>query len=136
MCLVVSSNRLRPKVAKEDLVCYKILEVFGDVDLRTPFRYASVHLGEQMVSELDENPIVKEVRYGIHTLCDKEEAIELLKTYRDTFKHRFLLVRCVIPKGARFYKGKYLSTYFRVAGGELGSYCSDRIVYDNQVIDA
>lgn len=135
MCLVVSSDRLRPKVAKEDLVCYKILEVFGDVYLRTPFRCASVHLGEQMVSALDENPIVKEVRYGLHTLCDKEEAVELLKTYRDVFKCQFVLVRCVIPKGARFYKGKYLSNNFRVAGGELGSYCSDRIVYDNQVID-
>lgn len=135
MCLVVSSDRLRPKVAKEDLVCYKILEVFNDDDLRSPFRYIRVHLGEQMESELDEKPNGSEVRYGLHTLCDKEEAVELLKTYRDVFKCQFVLVRCVIPKGARFYKGKYLSTYFRVAGGELGSYCSDRIVYDNQVID-
>ena len=136
MCLVVSSDRLRPKVAKEDLVCYKILEAHDFGRLFTPCRYASVHLGEQIDSELDEKPLGQEVRYGLHTLCDKEEAVELLKTYRDVFKHQFVLVRCVIPKGAKYYKGKYLSSYFNVMGGELASYCSDKIVYDNKVIDA
>lgn len=136
MCLVVSSDRLRPKVAKEDLVCYKILEVFSDGDLRSPFRYIRVHLGEQMESELDEKPNGSEVRYGLHTLCDKEEAVGLLKTYRDVFMCQFVLVRCVIPKGAKYYKGKYLSSYFNVMGGELKSACSDKLVYDNQVIDA
>jgi hypothetical protein len=144
-------------VAKKDIVCYKVLRLtnpFWNVSRFETF-YTCDPIPEKIISgELD---FIAEgnVKYNISEcdlidwiFCGKYEIdkgqIHTCKTLRgvkmsfgldtdDMMKNGNVAVfKCIIPKGTKFYKGKFKTLNCLTIG--VKSYCSDKIRFVEQVI--
>lgn len=108
MCLIVKGDGT-PNIANRDIVCYKAVWQFSD-RLCTYYRDVPIKLGKQYRSKLVYD--YGEVEIGLHSLSSKEEA-------RRLFNHA-IVVKCIIPKGSRYYVGTF---------GSSRSYASNKIKY-------
>ena len=100
----------RIRRAKEDIVCYKILEQdLNDICMFHPtlcnqgfvyrlgeISYSGVLLRKKFTCC---RLVIKE---GLHSLCYKQDVEELASVFR--FPHT-VVAKCVIPKGTRYIKG-------------------------------
>jgi len=126
MCLQVKEGTL-PKIAKKDIVCYKHL-ITTSYGYFTTYMHEKVELGNTYSSKLD--PIVyNEINMGLHSFSSLKSTIldakDELKPY---FSHTYIIVKCVIPKGATYYKGTFQTREC------VNSYVSDQITYTNQIL--
>jgi len=136
MCLNIISA---PKVAEEDISCYKILE---ECKLE----------GYPYKSPFQENPIKSEIVYGfspyvgegdrtikidsygyriisegyIHTYQSKIVAKEIVNYYQSLFGKYFHLFECKIPTGTEYYDG--------FDSNLLSGYASERIVFVKKLL--
>jgi len=105
------------KIAKKDIVCYKILKTYRyeNVDiLVSPYREALYYLETIMESKLfccmaNEGQLVTE---GLHTYIryqDAKEDVDRLHTLK------WIIVKCIIPKEAKYYTGKFNATSCRAS---------------------
>lgn len=101
MCLELLSKKL---VAKEDIVCYKILIKRGN-ELYTPYQEVKIKPGIfKATGTLSEDCRTrrKTVREGvIHTFAKYDQALDR-KDRKST-----LIYKCVIPKGTNYYIGLF-----------------------------
>lgn len=153
MCLLISNKKVR--VAKDDIVCYKIVKKKGDRFV-TPFRETEISYNiiagtENFKAKVDKIrrdlygvPKIPHVylNYGrsrqknykvedgfIHTYKNLPDAIRLMKydyiAYAMEDDEELRLFKCIIPKGCKYYAGK--------TWGEDESYASKEIKFVEEI---
>jgi hypothetical protein len=128
--------RKNPKIAKKDIVCYKVLLHLGEGAYITPYAERRLTLAEKR-GQVDfvangNKSIAKNLigldrwyyRYKvnkgyIHTFKNRKDAVEEMIDWRTTCKKTPYVFKCIIPKGTEYYKGTF--------GDVSKSYCSDKI---------
>lgn len=128
MCLIIRKNA-KVKTAEKDIVCYKVVEKGAKSGYATPFFNMPISIGEEY------GDVSLEKKDNIHGIV-VEEGYHSLKTFEDAADytamlmllhqfHHFTIVKCVIPKGAKYYDGRTTIKF-----GELhNGYASDKIRY-------
>ena len=120
MCLYLTNIR-KTRIAKEDIICYKILikerkrwisRIFHKPTYRAPFYINHTYrlkelndLGRSLtvdISTINAYPAV--VYEGYHSFVDIQDAKRILKDWYETPGGQ-TIVQCVIPKGAEYAKG-------------------------------
>lgn len=122
MCLYTS--HVKPKVAKEDIICYKIMyykprNVHKAISIYQGFRYK---LGTLYKSELIYH-IYKTVHEGFHSYKNLKDAINkrlLISRYLKEIK----IFKCIIPKGSTYYVGIYSGVH---------SFASNKIIITEEI---
>jgi hypothetical protein len=120
MCLsnLTTSN---PIVAEEDIVVYKLL--YRDPELRytTPYQNFPVKMGERYISKIDKLTVVGGEIIG-KALYSFAEIKGCKNDSRDfhLISSSMVIARCIIPKGAEYYQGKFF---------EKTSFASNRLLY-------
>lgn len=159
MCLFIKNKNLKPKVARKDIVCYKIVKTNSLYRLRddergkyrfiTPFQGAYVELGmtvEAKGGNAQPNPIywwtprrIKDKGYNkfvnkglIHSFKTLEGAKKsfTFPDYAFTLtEDRCYIVKCIIPKGTKYYEGIFEDTM-------LSCYASEKLTYGTRAYRA
>ena len=129
MCLY--TNKEKPEVAEEDITVYKyvkkVREASGKVRLMSPYTEKIEYTEDTLIKDPLFRPTADltddgrgefryEVSYGLHSFGSKEDAVDRAKISRYLDAEN-CVVECVIPKGARYWKGGELINY----------YCSDEL---------
>lgn len=128
MCLIIRKNA-KVKTAKKDIVCYKVVEKRVKSGYVTPFFNMPISIGE----EYGDASLKKKITYFSIVV---EEGYHSLKTFEDAMDYTamlmlahqfcsFAIVKCVIPKGAKYYDGMTENTI----GKRKNGYASDKIRY-------
>lgn len=145
MCLIIESNQ-RVKIAKKDIICYKVVLEESSEILVSPYQQRMVHIGEKMFSgmsfrtTIQKRKLVKMVEQGFHSFVHLKDA----KVEREDFifagGYDVHIYKCVIPEGAKYYKGIFLSlpTFHRASSPEIiaieaESYASTQIIYKERI---
>ena len=133
MCLITDWNE--PHIAEKDIVCYKwYVKTIYDFDYKSPYQNSSIPtFGIVARSELDSPKeykppyVCEKARYkvfkGFHSFVKFEDACKSIHEFF-TSQLDYLIAICVIPKGAKYYKGYY---------SDKESYCSDSIIIKTSV---
>ena len=154
MCLAVNKTQ-RVKVAKEDIICYKVVRRYKKVDhneYETPYRDQPIELG----GFYDESDNLMDIEYACGALDDWDG--DTYKSVRGNAFHSFanlkdakweardwgyykekgvedmIVVECIIPKGARYYKGINAIYNAEIAGYPDG-YASNKIIYTSTIYE-
>ena len=104
MCLTNLTTK-QPKTAKEDIICYKLLiETFEGL-LRAYFREFFYTIGKLYTLPhftYSTNPFweAPQVGQGFHSYSIPDYPINRSKRYKS-----FIAVKCIIPKGTKYWKG-------------------------------
>lgn len=108
MCLTnVTTKR---KTATEDIPCFKVLTEYSNGKFCTPYKIIPIVLGRSYTSKLS-RPNHQAVEVGIHAFLTLEHA-ECMASYTPT---RRKIVKCIIPKGAKYYIGEYYEGFKNTA---------------------
>lgn len=108
MCLS-NVQRRRPKTATEDIPCFKILRK-DRKGFVTPYYYQRIKLGHSYTSVLESPDYCDDVEKGIHAFLTLEQAQLVAKTIPTD-----VIVKCIIPKGAKYYIGEYYRQFKNTA---------------------
>jgi hypothetical protein len=112
MCLENVTYK-RAKIVTEDIPCYKILVKMmyprSKPRYMTPYMLCPVVLGYSYESHLDSPDSNGDVSMGLHAFLTLEQARSI------TFHRPHVIVKCIVPKGARYYIGVYKSVYGKTA---------------------
>ena len=125
MCLKLI-NGIEPQVATEDIVVYKFVESYPNSEKYqgkyfTPYRYCEVEIGNTYKSELLlAGEIIPVISFGLHSFGDYENCRKIASYYPSDNYHEHI-VKCVIPKGSKYYMGEFETT--------PNCYASDCITY-------
>jgi hypothetical protein len=130
MCLVITKFN-KPKIAQEDIKCYKILfkSSVRQGLFYAPYQLFNYELGVTYFTNIsvsyncntfglsffryifykffNDFLDVKGVNQGFHSFVNLKNAIE--ERNSDVDYKRLVIGECIIPKGAKYYKGTYLS---------------------------
>lgn len=110
MCLTLGIwpfNRIR--TAKKDIVCYKFLRRKGE-QLITPYQYTFVEIGETYDSKLRKD-FQGDIEEGLHSFKRLKAVDSFVEdNYYKTLYSSIVIVKCIIPKGSTYYKGRYASS--------------------------
>jgi hypothetical protein len=137
MCLYLT-EKSGIKVAKEDIICYKVMEKWGEI-LTSPYQNMRYKCGTMRVSE---TPITVKhifaigpcVEEGFHSVSNEQEAERLksgLQTYAtllNLINYKYVVVKCLIPAGTSYAVG-----VFNDFGEHFNSICSERIIVLEEV---
>jgi len=95
-----------PKIAKKDIVCYKVFRLFSEGRIESPYQNVDYELKKKKKSNLVcyMNPVTQSVNIGIHSFIHLDDAID---ESNDWSTHGMVVVKCVIPKGAKYYTGVF-----------------------------
>lgn len=105
MCLVVSKNSII-QCAETEVECWKVLVMKDEGKLYSPFMDCRYTVGEEKTIEGNESlmPYYYNgrviVTHGLHTYANYGDAV-----LNATFYTKTVLVRCVIPVGAKYVEG-------------------------------
>jgi len=112
MCL--SKTSIYPKIAKKDILCYKIAKQVSKGEL---IRYKAPYQIENHYYELNSTQVAvnfkdcsidRRIFHGYHSFRNwksvKKEMLywELYRIY-----HKMVVIECIIPKSTRYYKGRF-----------------------------
>jgi len=117
MCLV--TIMVKPAVAEKDIICYKIIRKNMTSLYYNEFEW---ELGKKYTSWIEENPNDNEIHQAFHSF----ESLEGLKDAYYMVTEPCLTVKCTIPKGSKFYRGKH---------DYIEGYASNQLII-NEVIGA
>jgi hypothetical protein len=130
MCLIITKFN-KPKIAQEDIKCYKILfkSSVRPGLFYAPYQLFNYELGVTYFTNIsvsyncntfglsffryifykffNDFLDVKGVNQGFHSFVNLKNAIE--ERNSDIDYKRLVIGECIIPKGAKYYKGTYLS---------------------------
>jgi len=131
MCLRTQQKRV--KTAKADIIVYKhvINNCFSNSidygdhkpkrlytsvnsDYITSYQKTPVEIGKTYKSKLDKPDDHGDIHMDLHSFADLADAKKEARNWRE------VLVKCVIPKGARYYLGDF---------EEYSSYASNQLQY-------
>lgn len=108
MCIVVTKPS---KIAKEDIIAYKVLEIDCCGFMFTPYLYMDIEFNKLYINTKQEE---REDSYRLtsgvyHLFSSIEDAISLKeyleKRYCDSGS-KFVIVKAIIPKGTKYYIGE------------------------------
>ena len=109
MCLFPLHDR--PKVAKKDIVCYKIVQKSSTkknemISMYQKFEYKLnvLYTSDLDIPIIDDNCLVAVINKGIHAYEEKR-ALNNELIYIRAFIIDALPIKCIIPKGSLYYKG-------------------------------
>ena len=106
MCLKLKRGA-KKKVAKEDIVVYKHLMDLMDGRYATPYQHDPVEIPSTVKSRVLER-LDNEIYEGIHSFADYESAYsDMEDEWHNYSEPKRSLVKCIIPKGTKYYKGKF-----------------------------
>lgn len=130
MCLI--SKNKRPKTAKQDIECFKVLKQEKDTPENFKHIYYTVIRNQMVVAgtfvETGRKPATNSQGCSIveggwfHSFKDKKQADEFCKL-GELGMFNYVTVRAVIPKGAKYYEGVALDK------SDYKCYASDMIRY-------
>lgn len=111
MCIIVTKS---PKIAKEDIIAYKVLEIRSNDFLCTPFQYMSIEFNKLYTDarQEQEQECFGQITFGVYHLFSSIEDAILFKEYAQNAyatkynKSVFIVVKAIIPKGTKYYVGK------------------------------
>ena len=137
MCMFVPRDRkksLKPKVAEEDIKCFKIVAIGNEKNIYSAVRKFPYQLNKTYTVEGNFFEIFYTGHYyyhidggGFHSFVELEDAFDSYGRYESTDEEKMVIVRCHIPKGSLCYMGESL-------GGEP-NYVSQSIVIDKIIHD-
>ena len=131
MCLTTSNRNF--KEADGDIVCYKFATLDKDMELCAPYRrdcyYIRGCFHEEKCFQTEAKPCnspvdkfgYKRMLYYVDVGWHSLTSIDDCKYYGFKDGRDYVILRCIIPKGARYYEGEY---------GGKPAYCSDKIIID------
>ena len=141
MCLITDWDK--PKTAKEDIECYKWCIKVTDRGIFSPYMWVPMpEYNEIGYSDLDEPRIASshekrlyrdihanirgkyKVEKGFHSFIREIDAKNVMDLKYSNRIEEPILVSCIIPKGAMYYKGFFV---------HYESYCSDKIILEEEV---
>ena len=107
MCLENVKNK-RAKIASEDIPCFKVLDKwkYPTPHFVTPYQYKKIVLGYTYTSVLDTPDWANRVEQGLHAFLTLEQAKAMCK-----HEHNRVIVKCIIPKGSKYYIGEFMNNY-------------------------
>lgn len=149
MCLAVNKTK-RVKVAKEDIICYKVIKRIGKgVGLRyeTPYRDQPIQL--RTLYDESNNPMVVEHSCGFiqdwngdeyksihgnafHSFAKLKDAKWEANDWGTGDDYNMIVVECIIPKGTKYYKG-FHGIYNTSIDGYPEGYASEKILYTSTI---
>jgi hypothetical protein len=106
MCIIVTKP---PKIAEEDIVAYKVLEIRRKF-LCTPFQSMHIEFNRLYTNKYKEG--YYRITSGVYHLFSSIEDAILLKEHaekeyaNDFNKSEFIVVKAIIPKGTKYYIGE------------------------------
>lgn len=147
MCIYLTKKNSTPKIAKKDIVCYKIVEdvhAYGRYSkvAYTPFMGYCVTLGEtydamgqRTIYEFDEYdaPHGRYTHYfsegGIHTFKTLEGVEKFCCQYSITYglDSTCKVVKCIIRKGTEYFSGVF-------EGTRIPCYASSSLTYTEEIV--
>ena len=138
MCLIVNKYNPEPMTAEQDIVCYKVLrKKMGNKKFKAPIYKFEYCFGYIYTIQ---NEYFKEVficddgcglaEYGFHSFVAFSDAVCFKERLLDAVQHvfDFVIVKCTIPNGARYYTGKQM--FARNEDDFPEGYCSEAIRID------
>lgn len=142
MCLYVNNKKVR--VAKKDIVCYKIVikerkkwiyRIFHKPTYRAPFYFNYIYqlkklndLGKSLYVAISPEELCGVVHEGFHSFVDIQDAKRMLSESCYRYNKGWTIVQCVIPKGAEYVKGT-----IDLSENSPASYVSDEIICVKEV---
>ena len=129
MYIPIEEKPLKPKVAEEDIKCFKIVAVDKHENIYSVVRKFPYQLNKTYTEEGDFSKIYRSLRFnhringgGFHSFVEIEDTFDSYKFYEGTDEEKRIIVKCHIPKGSLYYMGVSLN-------GEP-NYVSQSIVID------
>lgn len=137
MCLYIKQNA-KCMVAREDIVCYKVLFENPQGDFRSPFMWVPYDLTSKCEKVTMLVDSCGSVQCGYHTYVYEEDAerlADILMEHKDENEknEKYVIARCLIPTGSEYYVGDVYTGYKEEIGenGELPEgYVSDYIIIE------
>ena len=117
MCLHIEENQ-QAEIATEDIICYKAIIEKLDNELYTFYQQAKIKIGNTYRSKFTID-CFGEIEKGLHSLTTLEIAKEFI--YDKTLTRITHIVKCIIPKGSKYYLGHFCVNN--------DSYASNRLKY-------
>lgn len=115
MCLPINKKQ-KPQIATEPIICYKCLIK----DMLSPCYRQKYELNKLLTSEfsIEIGNHCDKVEKGLHTFANELEAKYVAKEFSwwnqitgDYYpEHASVVVKCIIPKGATYYKAESMTT--------------------------
>lgn len=110
MCLHLKKSQYKIKIAKKDLVCYKMFyfKNYNTKDIkdgitgvvRTYYKYKFNEINNTELDSLNNVKRYGIVNYGFHSYNYKKD---ILSDEKNWAWH--IIVKCIIPKGSEYYNG-------------------------------
>lgn len=122
MCLEIKLNQ-EILIAEDDIVCYKAVEENDDdMSYRTYFKNMLVKLGNTYYSEINTMKNIIIIEKALHSFTSHGLAEKFLIRRG---RCNTVIVKCIIPKGAKYYEGRF----------EINndSYASDTLTYTKEI---
>lgn len=134
MCLCSETNI--PKIAKKDIVCYKIIERISNNEYKSPYQGDEIIFNKTIIASKPPKKfnIMPDVDIDLKTINDYyigEGFIHAFIATRDARNHYYYflcregatIVKCIIPKGSRYF--------VNIDNTEI---CSDRMMITDEII--
>ena len=106
MCFIIHEKYPEEKIAKKDIVCYKILERNSTVDFLSPYQKKHYKLNILYRSRLELSSYRITIDIGIHSYSCKKKATYWINKVRNG-----VLAKGIIPKGSRYYYNPTMHEY-------------------------
>lgn len=109
MCLVSETDI--PSIAKEDITVYKVFTsdnrgVFTNFDYSSNIDKRFDDTSEERIQDTSEGKYLIDKGF-IHSCGNINAAIILAYTAKDYFEVNFVIRKCIIPKGTKYYSDGY-----------------------------
>lgn len=113
MCLIIETNQ-KAKVAKEDIVCFKVAIELEGGTLISPYAEHEFELYQMYESDLEIDSFNKhQVLKGFHSFSNLYDAVVEAETWIDALEsdsNKVYIFKCIIPKGSKYYPGTFIIT--------------------------
>lgn len=127
MCLEIFKPKYpdeisEPKIAKKNITCYKLFRQVGMLSnppyLESPYQNSVYEIGKKKTSKLICYMVScgQAVSIGLHSFNNYQSAIDNTSGW---VMSKIIIVKCIIPKGAKYYTGTFDFRYPCRASTEL-----------------
>lgn len=113
MCMYIPKEEkpLKPKVAEEDIKCFKIVAIDKDENIYSAVRKFPYQLNKIYTAGGNFSEIYYSAYYyyhinggGFHSFVEVEDVFESYKCYESTDEEKMVIVKCHIPKGSLLHR--------------------------------
>lgn len=120
------------KIAKEDIIVYKYVNISRSGIIFSPIKFFNYKLKEKYITELEKVSIFSLVRKTGSGFYSYDELPPDFYSYKEIPLRLFSykIVKCIIPKGSKYYRTKYKQIFKNFFGFRSRIYISDQIIID------